>query len=200
MLPDLWTAQTDAPPTRSLEIALRFPQHPQPKPKVFQPHNQPVHQIGAASTFRLEINPELNAATPAPVQVGLPTLSDTVRRIGAAHARCDGSVRPASHHPPDSVIQACSESPAGSSIQQRPLNRLLSILRGASEDAEVGQWSTFPSRMGVAAKHGHEPVAVTRCLFKQRVPSRLAGEVREVFVAGDSALVPARFAKGWYVG
>src|SRR5258708_19446489 len=50
MLPDLWTAQTDAPPTRSLEIALRFPQHPQPKPKVFQPHNQPVHQIGAASS------------------------------------------------------------------------------------------------------------------------------------------------------
>lgn len=34
MLPDLWTAQTDAPPTRSLEIASRFPQHPQPKPKV----------------------------------------------------------------------------------------------------------------------------------------------------------------------
>lgn len=32
MLPDLWTAQTDAPPTRSLEIASRFPQHPQPKP------------------------------------------------------------------------------------------------------------------------------------------------------------------------
>jgi len=26
MLPDLWTAQTDAPPTRSLEIASRFPQ------------------------------------------------------------------------------------------------------------------------------------------------------------------------------
>src|SRR5258708_33442847 len=50
-----------------LEIALRFPQHPQPKPKVFQPHNQPVHQIGAASTFRLEINPELNPATPPPV-------------------------------------------------------------------------------------------------------------------------------------
>jgi hypothetical protein len=36
MLPDLWTAQTDAPPTRSLEIASRFPQHPQPKPKVSQ--------------------------------------------------------------------------------------------------------------------------------------------------------------------
>ena len=35
MLPDLWRAQTDAPPTRSLEIASRFPQHPQPKPKVF---------------------------------------------------------------------------------------------------------------------------------------------------------------------
>jgi len=34
MLPDLWTAPTDAPPTRSLEIAPRFPQHPQPKPKV----------------------------------------------------------------------------------------------------------------------------------------------------------------------
>jgi len=32
MLPDLWTAQTDAPPTRSLEIASRFPQHPQPQP------------------------------------------------------------------------------------------------------------------------------------------------------------------------
>ena len=36
MLPDLWTAQTDAPPTRSLVIASRFPQHPQPKPKVSQ--------------------------------------------------------------------------------------------------------------------------------------------------------------------
>jgi hypothetical protein len=36
MLPDLWTAQADAPPTRSLEIASRFPQHPQPKPKVSQ--------------------------------------------------------------------------------------------------------------------------------------------------------------------
>ncbi len=36
MLPDLWTAQTDAPPTRSLEISSRFPQHPQPKPKVSQ--------------------------------------------------------------------------------------------------------------------------------------------------------------------
>jgi hypothetical protein len=34
MLPDLWTAQTDAPPTRSLGIASRFPQHPQPKPMV----------------------------------------------------------------------------------------------------------------------------------------------------------------------
>ena len=29
MLPDLWTAQTDAPTTRSLEIASRFPQLPQ---------------------------------------------------------------------------------------------------------------------------------------------------------------------------
>jgi hypothetical protein len=36
MLPDLWTAQTNAPPTRSLEIASRFPQHPQPKPTVSQ--------------------------------------------------------------------------------------------------------------------------------------------------------------------
>ena len=36
MLPDLWTPQTNAPPTRSLEIASRFPQHPQPKPKVSQ--------------------------------------------------------------------------------------------------------------------------------------------------------------------
>jgi len=36
MLPDLWTAQTDAPPTRPLEIVSRFPQHPQPKPKVSQ--------------------------------------------------------------------------------------------------------------------------------------------------------------------
>jgi len=36
ILPDLWTAQTDAPPTRFLEIASRFPQHPQPKPKVSQ--------------------------------------------------------------------------------------------------------------------------------------------------------------------
>ena len=36
MLPDLWTAPTDAPPTRSLEIASRFPQHPQPKPTVSQ--------------------------------------------------------------------------------------------------------------------------------------------------------------------
>jgi hypothetical protein len=36
MLPDLWTAQTDAPPTRSLEIAPRFPRHPQPKPTVSQ--------------------------------------------------------------------------------------------------------------------------------------------------------------------
>ena len=36
MLPDLWTAQTDAPTTRSLEIASRFPHHPQPKPKVSQ--------------------------------------------------------------------------------------------------------------------------------------------------------------------
>ena len=35
MLPDLWTAHTDAPPTRSLEIAPRFPQHPQPKPTIF---------------------------------------------------------------------------------------------------------------------------------------------------------------------
>jgi hypothetical protein len=34
MLPDLWTAPSDAPPTRSLEIAARFPQHPQPKPKL----------------------------------------------------------------------------------------------------------------------------------------------------------------------
>ncbi len=34
MLPDLWTAPTDAPTTRSLEIASRFPQHPQPKPTV----------------------------------------------------------------------------------------------------------------------------------------------------------------------
>ena len=34
MLPDLWPAPTDAPPTRSLEIALRFPQHPQPKRKL----------------------------------------------------------------------------------------------------------------------------------------------------------------------
>ena len=36
MLPDLWTAPTDAPPTRSLEIAPRFPQHPQPKPRLSQ--------------------------------------------------------------------------------------------------------------------------------------------------------------------
>ena len=36
MLPDLWTAQTDAPPTRSLEIAPRSLQHPQPKPTVSQ--------------------------------------------------------------------------------------------------------------------------------------------------------------------
>ena len=39
MLPDLWTAQTDAPPTRSLEIASRFPHHPQPKPKTSQTEN-----------------------------------------------------------------------------------------------------------------------------------------------------------------
>jgi len=36
MLPDLWTAQTDAPPTRSLEIAPRFPQHPRPNPSHLQ--------------------------------------------------------------------------------------------------------------------------------------------------------------------
>lgn len=38
---------------RPLEIAARFPQHPQPKPTVFQAddgHNQPVHQIGAGAT------------------------------------------------------------------------------------------------------------------------------------------------------
>jgi len=35
MLPDLWTAPTDAPPTRSLEIAPRFPQQPQPKPTMW---------------------------------------------------------------------------------------------------------------------------------------------------------------------
>jgi hypothetical protein len=38
MLPDLWTAPTDAPPTRSLEIAPRFPQHPQPIPHDFSTH------------------------------------------------------------------------------------------------------------------------------------------------------------------
>jgi len=37
MLPYLRTAQTDAPPARSLEIASRLPQHPQPKPKASQP-------------------------------------------------------------------------------------------------------------------------------------------------------------------
>jgi hypothetical protein len=36
MLTDLWTAQTDAPTTRSLEIAPRFPQHPQPNPSDLQ--------------------------------------------------------------------------------------------------------------------------------------------------------------------
>ena len=36
MLPDLWTAPTDAPTTRSLEIAPRFPQHPQPIPSDLQ--------------------------------------------------------------------------------------------------------------------------------------------------------------------
>jgi hypothetical protein len=59
MLPDLWTAQTDAPTTRSLEIASRFPQHPQPKPKVsFQQrtrHNLPVHQNGAAPPTTEEV-------------------------------------------------------------------------------------------------------------------------------------------------
>ena len=38
MLTDLWTAPTNAPPTRSLEIAPRFPQHPQPIPHAPHTH------------------------------------------------------------------------------------------------------------------------------------------------------------------
>jgi len=45
MLPDLWTAPTDAPPTRSLEIATRFPQHPQPKPKIAQTDLYPTEEL-----------------------------------------------------------------------------------------------------------------------------------------------------------
>src|SRR5260370_24433735 len=116
MLPDLWTAQTDAPPTKSLEIALRFPQHPPPKPKVFQRHNQPVHQIGAASgclSGPLSEDPRIAVAR-GPSMTRLPRLSHGASGRGMKTSLAAFSLLTSTVNPTSFLALTLSTPPAAS--------------------------------------------------------------------------------------
>ena len=76
-----------------------------------------------------------------------------------------------------------------------PLNHWPTIDCATGKHAKVRQHLCLARAVGMPAKHRHTLTRGCGHRFKQGIPNRLASELRQPVIVGDSSLVPARRAK-----